>query len=323
MELKTLFIQDLKNEQRFQSAFRILSQRLSVGKNGRSYLSLELGDKTGQMDARVWDQAEVVNEQIAPGQIVLIKGQIQSYQGRLQIVVFKADRVDTEIIRMEDFIPPARVNVSECWSELNQLFESLANPHIKQLALNTLKDPELSELLKKSPAARSVHHNWPGGLLEHVLSICKTLNHMSAQYAFLNRDLLLFGGLFHDIGKIWELTSEDSITYTRKGRLLGHILMGCELIQEKAKEIPGFPEDILDLLKHMVLAHHGKLEYGSPKRPKFLEAMMVSYVDELDSQIMAVKSLMDSERASGASWTRYSEQFDRYFLLDDLFGKLE
>jgi 3'-5' exoribonuclease len=159
-------------------------------------------------------------------------------------------------------------------------------------------------------------------LLEHILSICRILDFFASHYPHLNRDLLIFGGVFHDIGKVWELTYENGFSYSDRGRLLGHMQIACELIDKKSSRIMGFSDELKDICKHIILSHHGKLEYGSPKRPKFAEAMVVAMIDEFDSKVSTLKTLFEGERQSGERWSRYSELFDRYFLLDDMNEKL-
>jgi 3'-5' exoribonuclease len=183
------------------------------------------------------------------------------------------------------------------------------------LVLDTLEDPEIQSKYVRCPAARTIHHNWVGGLLEHTLSICKIMMFLGSHYEDLDLDLLLVGAVFHDIGKIWELSYDSNITYTDVGKLVGHLVLGSELIERKAQNIKGFPEELKNICKHLVLSHHGKYEYGSPKRPKVLEALIVSYIDELDSKIAALQAFLGSESNRGEAWTGYNSVFDRHFFM--------
>lgn len=317
-------IQSLKNfkdKDSVESLFLVKEKTVAVGKNGRPFMGLQLGDATGTMDSRVWDRVEDLAREFETGDVLKIKGQIQLFQNRKQLIVHKLERVDPSSVNFDEFIPKASHNVEDMMAELTKLVRTMKNDNLRQLVVDTLEDPEIRPYLMRAPAAKTIHHAWVGGLLEHILSISKIMDFMGTHYPFLNRDLLLFGGIFHDIGKIWELSYENNILYTDRGRLIGHIQIACELIDKKASKILGFNEELRDICKHIILSHHGKLEYGSPKRPKFLEALVVAMVDDFDSKVSTVKTLVDNEKGNGERWSRYNEMMDRYFLLDDLNEK--
>ncbi|WP_415063372.1 3'-5' exoribonuclease YhaM family protein [Bdellovibrio sp.] len=319
MERQT--IQSLQDKASVDSLFLVKEKHVAVGKNGRPFMGLQLGDATGTIDARLWDRVDELAREFEVGDILRIKGLVQLFQNRKQLIVHKLERIDSSTVNFEEFIPQASKNVDDMLVELLQMVRTMKNDHLRQLVLDTLEDPEIRPMLLKAPAAKSIHHAWLGGLLEHILSICKIMDFMGTHYPFLNRDLLLFGGIFHDIGKLWELSYDNGISYTDRGRLVGHMQIACELIDKKASRILGFNEELRDICKHIILSHHGKLEYGSPKRPKFLEAMVVAMVDDFDSKVSTLKTVIDSERGSGEKWSRYSDLFDRYFLLEDLNEK--
>ncbi|MGZ3773261.1 MAG: 3'-5' exoribonuclease YhaM family protein [Bdellovibrio sp.] len=314
-------IHTLQDKDSVDELFLVKERTVAVGKNGRPFMGLQLGDSSGTIDARLWDRVDELSREFEVGDIIKVKGQIQIFQNRKQLIVHRLDRVDSSTVNFEDFLPRAKKNPEDMLVELLQLVRTMKNDHIRQLILDTLEDPEIRPMLLKAPAAKSIHHAWIGGLLEHILSISKTMDFMGGHYPFLNRDLLLFGSIFHDIGKLWELSYDNGISYTDKGRLLGHIQIACELVDKKSSRILGFNDELRDICKHIILSHHGKLEYGSSKRPKFLEAMVVAMVDDFDSKVSTLKTLMDAERNSGEKWSRYNELFDRYFLLDDLSEK--
>jgi len=301
-------------------AFLVKDKVKGMGKNGRAFLSLLIGDKTGHIDARVWDRVDEISDTFEAGDIVIIKGQVQVYMNRKQVIVHKLEKPDQHNYNKEDFlIAGKKVDAHAFYSELLQIVNQLKSTSIKQLLLDTLQDDEIKYLLVKSPAAKTIHHAWAGGLIEHIVSICRLMKGISAHYTFANYDLLIFGAIFHDLGKIWELEiNNDMIQYTQKGRLLGHMQLACELIDKKTSRILGFPEDLKDILKHIVLSHHGKLEYGSPKRPKFIEAVLVAMIDDLDSKINTIQTFIETERETGESWSRYNEGFERYFFLESL-----
>lgn len=305
-------------------AFLVKDKVKGIGKNGKSFLSLLIGDQTGHLDARLWDRVDDLSDLFGIGDIIVVKGQVQVYQGRKQIIIHKLEKPDQSHYQIEKFqIESRRIDAHALYSELIKIVEQIESSSIKQLTLDCLQDQEIKELLLKAAAAKTIHHAWPGGLLEHIVSIAKLVKIVANHYQNMNADLVVFGAIFHDLGKIWELQVDDKqqIKYSRPGRLLGHMQLACELIDKKSQRILGFPEDLREILKHIVLSHHGKLEFGSPKRPKFLEAMVVAMIDELDSKINTLTNFLEAERQTGDEWSRYSEHFERYFLLEDLKGK--
>lgn len=316
-------IKDLRDKDNVEQFFLVREKNVAVGKNGRPFMSLLLGDASGQIDARVWDNVESLSREIETGDVVRLKGAVQLFQNRRQLVVHKMEKVDASTVNVEDFLPKSLKNADDLYTELLTIAKSIKNESLRQLVVETLEDPEIRPLLMRAPAAKSIHHAWMGGLLEHILSILKIMDFLAAHYPTVNRDLLIFGAIFHDIGKIWELSWDQGISYTDRGRLIGHMQMACELIDQKSARILGFDAELKDVCKHIVLSHHGRLEYGSPKRPKFLEAMLVAMVDDLDSKMSTIQTLIENERGGGDRWSRYSELFDRYFLLDDLKDKFE
>lgn len=316
MEKKS--IRDFQDKDQVDALFLVKEKNVNLGKNGRPFMSLSLGDQSGSIDGRLWDRVEELTQEFESGDIIRVKGQIQLFQNRKQLIVHRLERPDQTGLNVDDFIPASGKNTNDMFMELLVLVKSMKNDQLRQLTLDVIEDPEIKPMFMKAPAAKTIHHAWRGGLLEHILSISKILNFLADHYPFLNRDLLLFGAIFHDIGKVWELSYEGPLGYTDKGRLLGHMLLACELVEKKASKILGFNEDLKDMCKHIILSHHGKLEYGSPKRPKFLEAMLVAMVDDLDSKMNTLQTFIESERNVGDKWSRYYDLFDRYFLLDDL-----
>lgn len=304
-----IFVTDLLDKQTVSSLFLVKEKNLQIGKNGRSYLSLFLSDRTGSIDARAWDNVEDLDRLFQSGDIIKAKGQVQTFQGRKQFIIHKVERADKAEYDPQQFISSSALDPEDLLRQLIQLVETMTDPFIKQLTLSVLQDPSIREKMLVAAAAKSIHHAKLGGLLEHIVSICKLMEFLAIHYRQLNRDYLLFGAIFHDIGKIWELSTDDGIQYTDEGRLIGHLVMAVELIERKAQKIFGFPDKLKMLLKHIVLSHHNLLEYGSPKRPKFLEALVVAMIDDLDSKIDTLTSI----QSEAETWTRYSPLFDRYF----------
>jgi 3'-5' exoribonuclease len=225
-------------------------------------------------------------------------------------------------VSLDEFLPPTFLSPEKIYAELTALIHSMKDPFYKALMESIfLEDAEIATRMKKAPAAKAMHHAYPVGLLEHVVSICKTLDFLSQNYSpYVDRDLLFVGGMMHDLGKIWELQYEKTTDYTTEGRLIGHLVMGSELIEQKVQllesvegRLPGkFPIEKKLLAKHMVLAHHGKLEYGSPKEPACLEAQIVHMIDDLDSKVNAIRVFIENDAQAG-SWTLLNKQFERFF----------
>lgn len=313
------FVRDLSDKQGVHGIFLARDKSLLVGKNGKPYLSLHLADCSGAVDARVWDNVETANETFQNGDVIRVKGQVQLFQGRKQVVVHRIEKALAEEFDMADFIVRAARDPEVMMAELLHVAEKIEDRNIRQLIHDVLNDADVRPRLLVAPAAKTIHHAYLGGLLEHVLSICGLMKVIHAHYAAsgteLNLDYLLFGAIFHDIGKIWELDIDQGISYTDRGKLLGHMVMAVELVEKKASRILGFPEELKDLLKHIILSHHGRVEYGSPKTPMFLEAFLVAAIDDLDSKINTIDRFVKSERASGDRWSKFNQLFERYFFL--------
>lgn len=316
-----ILVSELKDRDQVQQLFLVHEKHVSLGKNGRPFLSLALGDRSGSLDAKMWDHAEDAAREFDTGDVISIKGQIQLYQGRKQMIIHRIEKPSESPTDMSEFIPSSSSDGQALFLELLQIVKSMKNDHIRQLVLDSIEDPEIKPLFLKAPAAKTIHHAWVGGLIEHVVSMTKILVFMADHYAVLNRDLLIFGAIFHDLGKIWEISSEAGFSYTDRGRLIGHMEMACELVDRKSQRILGFNSELRDICKHIILSHHGKHEYGSPKVPLFLEALLVAMVDDLDSKMATVQSWNQSERASSEKWSRFNELFERYFLVSDLKAK--
>lgn len=323
---KTQFVKDLQDRDSVANPFLVKSSAVAIGKTGKPYITLVLMDKTGEVDGRIWDEVTRFANHMAKDAFVFVEGKCQLYQGRKQVVVKEIRVLREDEIQPDEFIPQSKVNPEKCYQEVLKFIDSMQDPYYKALAEAVLKDDsEIVARMKLAPAARSVHHAYRSGLIEHVVSIVKILEYFATHYQpYVDRDLLFLGGFFHDICKIWELSYEVTTDYTDEGRLIGHLVMGVELVDRKIRELesqpgrlPGkFPEEKKLLVKHVILAHHGQLEYGSPKRPKCLEALIVHYVDDLDSKVNAIQKFI-SEDPSPGRWTAFNRQHDRFFYKPD------
>lgn len=323
LTIPRVLVKDLKEKETIQSVFLVKEKNMGVGKTGKPFMSIVLGDNTGNIDGRIWDQVEDLNKEFETGDIILVKGNVQVFQNRKQLIISKITRLEMSSFSISDFVLSSSKSSEDMFAELIIFAKEMQNEHLKMLVLSVLEDPEIKPLLFKAPAAKTIHHAWYGGLLEHIVSIIKILKSLSEHYSFLNRDLLYFGAIFHDIGKLWELEFEQIFAYSTRGRLIGHMEIACELVDKKSARIMGFPAELKDICKHIILSHHGRLEYGSPKRPKFIEAFLVAFIDDLDSKMSTLNSFFMYERSGGESWSRYNDLFERYFLVDDLKEKFK
>lgn len=312
--MEKVFVTDLQDKQSVQTTFLAKNKLLLTDKKGKNYMSLKLSDSTGDIDARAWDNVDRFEGTFQSGDIVQVKGVVQLYQNKKQLVVHKVELYDGSV-DLTDYLRSSDTAPEEMLQSLLQIVEKIESQHIKQLITSVLSDPTIKPLLLLAPAAKSIHHARIGGLLEHILSISRLAEGIASHYSFLNLDLLIFGAIFHDIGKIWELeTTDKGVRYTTKGRLIGHMVMAVELVEKKASQIFGFPEELKDMCKHIILGHHGKLEYGSPKLPQTMEAYVVWLLDEMDSKIDSIESIYKAHDGND-DWSAFSQLFERHFYL--------
>lgn len=312
--MKRQFIKDIKEKGRVEDAFLVTKKETGVSKAGKPYLSLKIADRTGELDARVWDDAENISKKFQKDDVVNIKGYAVAYLGGLQVNVSDAVKAGLSGGDIADFLPASKRDRKEMMAELKGIISSMADAHLKGLLNSIFADPDVHDRFMTAPAAKAMHHPYIGGLLEHVLSICGLASCVCEHYrGRMDRDLVIAGAILHDVGKIYELSYARSFDYTDEGRLLGHITLGVEMITSKMA--PDFPRDKAMLLKHMMLSHHGRFEYGSPKRPKTLEAHVLYYLDDLDAKVAAINSLVDSSGMDGPVWSPYQKIFERAIYL--------
>ncbi|MBE9536652.1 MAG: HD domain-containing protein [Proteobacteria bacterium] len=310
--MKEIFTKDLKENDSFNTVFLVSNKNLSAGKTGKSYIAVSLMDKTGSIEGRVWDNAEHFAGLFNAEDFVRVKGSVSAYMGKLQVKVTSISRTDDNDVDVEDFLPTARRPLEEMFEELIDIAGTMKDSYLKQLVLDIFSDAKIADDYKHAPAAKGMHHVYIGGLLEHSLSLCKLIEKICAHYEGVNQDLITTGAILHDVGKTRELSYSRSFGYTDEGRLLGHITIGVEMVDEKIRAIDGFPAELAMLVKHMILSHHGVYEYGSPKRPKTVEATILSYLDDLDAKVNSLQTLIESEAGSDSSWTGYHRLYERY-----------
>jgi len=309
---KTLFIRDLKAQDTVRTSFLVKSKSLMAAKNGKSFLALLLSDRSGDLEGRVWELAEEKNLLFEEGQVVAVSGRAGQFQNRMQIAIDSLVPLPPEEIDLVDYLPEGPKNVEELYNELLEIFRGLSDPNIKAVGLALLEDPEIAARYKVCPAAKTIHHAFLGGLLAHSLQLIKLVQAILPLYPGVNRDLLIFGAAFHDFGKIYELTYNGSFGYSDEGKLVGHITIGAILIDRKIQGMPGFPKEIEYQLKHLILSHHGRVEYGSPKKPATLEAQILANLDDMDSKIQSIQTLI-SQDSSSSRWSGYHKAYDQYY----------
>jgi 3'-5' exoribonuclease len=311
--LKQLYIENIKERDQINEVFLVKDKVTAMAKNGKPYLTLKLMDRTGEVEGRLWDRVDELSRLFNKNDFIHVQGKASVYLGKMQLVVQQLNRISEDEIDLGDFLPVSGRDPLAMRSELDSLLSSLSDPHIKALLCAFFDDPDFFSCYAKAPAAKGMHHVYLGGLLEHSLAVAALASDVAARYPDVNRDLLICGALLHDIGKVEELTYQRSFDYSDEGKLLGHIVIGVQMIEDQVRKIADFPPQTSLMLKHLLLSHHGQYDYGSPKRPKFLEAVILNFLDDLDSKINGVLSHIAKEPQREGNWTGYHRLYDRYF----------
>jgi 3'-5' exoribonuclease len=317
--MKSPYVSELEPNRVITSSFLVHSKEIRQKKSGELYLSLMVGDRTGDLDAKMWDNVTEVLDTFDRDDFVKIKGLLQVFHNRPQLTVHKVRRMDDSEIDFADYFPSSKRDPEEMWAELRALVAAMSNPHLKGLLEAFLNDPDIAHRYRRAPAAKSIHHAFLGGLLEHVLSVCAVAKLIAPHYKNIDADLLLTGVVLHDIGKIYELNYERGFSYSTDGQLLGHITIAVRMIGDKIRALPDFPPRLRVLVEHMVLSHHGCLEFGSPKIPQFPEAILLHHLDDLDSKMECTRALIDNDRQVEGCFTNYSSTLERSLLKLDRY----
>jgi 3'-5' exoribonuclease len=311
--LTKIFIKEIRDRDLINSVFLVKDKISAMAKNGKPYLTLRLMDKSGEIEGRVWDNADEVAATFAKDDFIAIRAKASVYLAKMQLIVAQLKRVPDAEVNLAEFLPESPRRIEEMGAEFDALLVSIENPWLRRLMALFQEDGQFMALYRTAPAAKGMHHVYLGGLLEHSLSVASLVDRIVPQYENLNRDLLITGALLHDVGKVREMAYARAFDYTDEGKLLGHITIGVEMIHEKILLINGFPQELGMLLKHMILSHHGQYEYGSPKRPKTIEATVLNYLDDMDSKINGIRTHFNKELDNGARWTAYHRLYDRYY----------
>lgn len=324
MQKKGIYTKDIRPNNPVRGIFLVKGKTPALTKNGAFYLALTLADKTGEIEARVWERGEEWDGLFKKGDYISIEAQAESYRDQTQLNIMNLTPCNPETVEAADFLPSSSKDAEEMWRELKELARKVRDPHLALLLTGFFHDKEFRQRFKVAPAAKRMHHACLGGLLEHTLSVTTLVTGAVKNYPELDEDLLIIGSILHDIGKIKEYTyppESSFFDYTDEGRLVGHLVIGAQMVQEKIETIPHFPEDKAMLLKHLILSHHGEYESGSPKRPKTAEAFVLHLLDDLDAKVNAIKSLKKARPETSAHWSGFFRPLDRYIYFGE--GDLE
>jgi len=316
--MKTGFVTELLSEQSITSFFLVHEKEVRNTREGRAYLRMELGDRSGTVEARMWDQFESVAKDINRDDFVKVQARVEVYRNRPQLSVIQVRIAKPEEIDIADYLPHTSFDVEKMWADLLGYANSLQNPWLKKLVLQVITEPGTAKCYKRAPAAKVMHHAYMGGLLEHVIGLCGLAKVIAGHYAELDVDLLLTAAILHDVGKLDELCYERAIGYTTEGQLLGHIIMELETVTRAMDKIEGFPTALKTVVQHLLISHHGEYEFGSPKLPMIREALVFHYMDDLDSKMAAIRSALATPSGDD-EWSSYSSALGRKFLKLDAF----
>lgn len=304
------FIETFREGDKINDIYLCKYRQSAVAKNGKTYENVTLQDRTGLIDAKIWDPSSSGIDEFEALNYVWITGDVTSFQGALQLNIKRARKADPSEYNPEDYLPVSERNLDEMYAELMKYMDKVENPYLKKLiAMYFIDNKAFIEAFKTHSAAKTVHHSFVGGLLEHTLGVVKLCDYYVKNYPYLNRDLLLTAALFHDIGKLKEISNFPENDYTDDGQLLGHIVMGSELVGFGCRHIQNFPKKLMSELQHCILAHHGELEYGSPKKPALPEAMALNYADNTDAKLETMKEILKGAGLN-QEWLGYNRLFE-------------
>ena len=312
--MKPAYIADLQPDQSITSFFLVRAKEIRTSPNtGKAWLQLELADRSGAIEAKMWENFADVAASFECDDIVKIRARVKVYHGRNELTV-EHIRVAAETeYKLEDFLPHTKYDIEQLYARLIEIVGSVGEPSLRRLLASIVEDPAIAPKLKRAPAAVTMHHAYIGGLLEHVVSLCGLCRLAAQHYPEVNLDLLLAGAILHDIGKIGELGYDRAFRYTTEGQLLGHIVMAVALVRKKAEVIEGFPSELRTLVEHLLVSHHGSFEFGSPRPPMFREAVLLHYLDDLDSKMGAMRATLESPEGE-EEWTARNPSLRRALL---------
>lgn len=307
------YIESLREGDRVSEVYLCKFKQSALTKTGKPYDNVILQDKTGTIDAKIWDPGSVGIDEFDTMDYVAITGDITSFQGNLQLSIKRARKVGEGEYNPSDYLPVSEYDIEGMFVELMGFINSIQNPYLSKLLHAFFDNANFKKRFTFHSAAKSVHHGFVGGLLEHTLSVTRNCDFFAKNYAIINRDLLLTAAMFHDVGKLAELSTFPENDYTDAGQLLGHIVIGCEWVSDEIKKIEGFPIVLANELKHCILAHHGELEFGSPKKPALVEALALSFADNMDAKMETMKELLAGVPDNNLEWQGYNRLLESNF----------
>lgn len=303
------YIETLRDGDRVLNVYLCKARSSAVTKTGKEYENVILQDKTGQLDAKIWDPGSAGIGEFAALDYVEVTGLVTSFNGMLQLKVERARKAQEGEYDPRDYLPVSKKNIDEMYRRFLEYIDSIKEPHLNRLLKSFfVEDEALAKRFRTASAAKAIHHGFVGGLLEHSLSLTQLCDYLAANYPALNRDLLLTAAMLHDIGKVREISGFPENDYTDEGNLLGHIIIGTEMVGERIRAISGFPQGLAGELKHCILSHHGELEYGSPKKPALIEALALSKADDIDAKLESMTEIFESRE--GNDWMGYNRLFE-------------
>ena len=316
--MKKLFVKDLEPDPSITGFFLVHEKEVRSTANGKAYLRMELGDRTGTVEARMWDQFELPAKDVNRDDFVKVQARVELYRNRPQLTLQQFRVAKPDEIDLGDFLPRTPYDIEELYKQVLGFIEGMKNPWLKRLCSHILTDPKIVERFKRAPAAKTMHHAYLGGLIEHVVGLCGLAKQIAGHYPELDLDLLLTAALLHDVGKLDELCYERAVSYSVEGQLLGHIVMEVGTVGQAMDAIEGFPERLKTVVQHMLISHHGEYEFGSPKLPMIREALVFHYMDDLDSKMGAIRAALAVDSGE-PEWSAFSAALGRKFLRLDKF----
>jgi 3'-5' exoribonuclease len=320
---KNTFISDLQEGQKISAVFLVKTKDLRKKKNGGDFLMMSLSDKTGNITSMMWENFESAVDTFQQNDFVEVRGVTYIYNNSLQLQVHRIRKVPEDQVDIRDFLTGGEEDVDTLFLEMMDTVDGISNKFLKELLGEIFSDSRIVEKFKKAPAAKMIHHAYLGGLLKHTVSLIRLCKDVAKRYPHLNRDLLLAGAMLHDIGKIDELTYDRAFDYADEGRLLGHIVITCRIVERFIGKIHGFPPDLKNILLHLLVSHHGSYEFGSPKRPKCSEAFVLYYLDDLDSKIESLRDFISKDTVLEGNWTNFNKNLGRYLYRNTRFDEEE
>lgn len=305
------YIESFTEGMRVRDVYLCKTKNMAVTRNGKEYANVILQDKTGQIDAKIWEPNSPGISDFEPMDFVLIDGSVSMFNGAKQLSITRLLKASEGQYDPADYFPVSDRNIDAMKAELTELISRVSNPYLRKLLDSFFKDADFLRLFASHSAAKSIHHGFIGGLLEHTLSVASLCENAAAHYSYLNHDLLVTGAILHDIGKTRELSPFPANEYTDMGQLLGHIIIGAQMTAEHIAAIDGFPQRLSDELIHLILSHHGELEYGSPKKPAIMEALVLSFMDNMDAKVETMYETIRTKAPINADgWLGYNKLLD-------------